>query len=205
MATKHGVICPLLAPSTANTRRHTTRNSHWKNKAGLTCPGLCGRHHCISTQPGDFDTISQSIHTYEKAKGARINTQKSKALAIANWIDLATALGIDFQDQVTILGIKFAAKLGSTIKDNWDSVIRVIRAIIRPSAKPREAASIRATIPAIENLVFGANAPPSHQTCATNHLCVHLVHMEGRPIQSASHHPPSPKGSGRLGHDRYRG
>jgi hypothetical protein len=67
------------------------------------------------------------IHTYEKATGASLNAQKSKVLAIANWTAPATALGINFQDQVTILGIKFAASLGFTIKANWDNVINKTR------------------------------------------------------------------------------
>ena len=37
----------------------------------------------LVTQHKDFDTILQSRHTYEKVTGARLNTHKSKALAIA--------------------------------------------------------------------------------------------------------------------------
>jgi hypothetical protein len=58
----------------------------------------------LVTKPKDFDTILQSIHTYEKATGARLNIHKSKTLAIAKWTAPATALGIDFQEQITILG-----------------------------------------------------------------------------------------------------
>jgi hypothetical protein len=55
------------------------------------------------TQPRDFDTIVKTVHTYENATGARLNAQKSKALAIANWTAPATALG-------------------TTIKANWDVI-----------------------------------------------------------------------------------
>jgi hypothetical protein len=34
------------------------------------------------THPGDLQAIQQAIHLYERAKGARLNTRKSKALAI---------------------------------------------------------------------------------------------------------------------------
>jgi hypothetical protein len=83
------------------------------------------------TQPKDFDTTLQSRHTYEKATGARINTHKSKALAIANWTAMGTALGMDFQEQITIFGVKFASVLGSSMKANWDCVVRAIRAQAR--------------------------------------------------------------------------
>ena len=53
----------------------------------------------LVTETKDFETILQSIHTYEKATRVRLNTQKLKALAIANWTAPVTALGIDFQDQ----------------------------------------------------------------------------------------------------------
>jgi len=85
----------------------------------------------LVTRPEDFDTIRQAVHTYEKATGAQLNTRKSKALSIANWATPATALGIDFQDQIMILGVKFACTLGSSMKANWDSVDRAIRAQAR--------------------------------------------------------------------------
>ena len=80
------------------------------------------------TQPEDFDTIRQAVHKYEKAKGAQLNTPKSKALAIANWTTPETALGIDFQDRITILGLKVASTLGFSMKANWDRVVRAIPA-----------------------------------------------------------------------------
>jgi hypothetical protein len=81
----------------------------------------------LVTQPKDFDTIAKTIHTYEMATGASLNAKKSKAVAIAKWTTPATALGIDSQDQVTILGIKFNATTGATTKVNWDNVISKTR------------------------------------------------------------------------------
>jgi hypothetical protein len=81
----------------------------------------------LVTHPKDFDTILQSIHTYEKATEARLNTHKSKALAIAKLTSPATARGIDSQEQITILGVKFASTLRSSMKANWDCVVRAIR------------------------------------------------------------------------------
>jgi hypothetical protein len=85
----------------------------------------------VVTKPGDYDKILQSIKIYEKETGARLNTKKSKALAIANWTAPAMALGIEFQNHITILGIKYTATIGATIKANWDHVINVIRAQAR--------------------------------------------------------------------------
>jgi hypothetical protein len=54
-------------------------------------------------------------------------------------------------------------------------------------------------------MVLGANGPPAHQACTANHISMHVVHIERRPIQSTHHHTPAPKGPGRMGQDRYRG
>ena len=63
------------------------------------------------TQPGDFAIIQEAVQCYEKATRAKLNSQKSKALPTGGWLQPATALGIEFQGQVTILGITY----GTTI------------------------------------------------------------------------------------------
>jgi hypothetical protein len=59
------------------------------------------------TQPEDFNIIHQAVRCYEQATGAKLNPTKSTALVIGNWKVPATAPGIDFHSQVTILGVNF--------------------------------------------------------------------------------------------------
>jgi hypothetical protein len=46
------------------------------------------------TQPEKFIIIQQAVWCYERATGGRLNPQNSKAIAIGNWTEPATALGI---------------------------------------------------------------------------------------------------------------
>jgi len=48
----------------------------------------------IVTQPEDFAIIHEAVRCYEKATGAKLNSQKSKALPTGGWSQPATALGI---------------------------------------------------------------------------------------------------------------
>jgi hypothetical protein len=118
----------------------------------------------LVTKPGDYDKIRQSIKIYEKATRARLNTKKSKALAIANWTAPATALGIGFQNHITILGIKYTATIRATIKANLDHVINVIRTQARRAYTRQlslcKADSIRATIHASKIWYLAQTLPP---------------------------------------------
>jgi hypothetical protein len=60
------------------------------------------------TQRGDFRVIRDAIQRYEKASGARLNIQKSKALAVERWTGTENELDVDFIPDVRILGITFS-------------------------------------------------------------------------------------------------
>jgi hypothetical protein len=64
----------------------------------------------------DFTNNQQAVRCYEQATGARLNPKKSKALTIGNWTEPATALGIEFHDQVTILGVIFGTTIANAVK-----------------------------------------------------------------------------------------
>jgi len=83
------------------------------------------------TLPGDFAVIQEAVRCYEKATGTKFNSQKSKALPIGGWSQPATALGIEFHDQVTILGITYGTTIAKSVKDSWAGVLRSVRAQAR--------------------------------------------------------------------------
>ena len=83
------------------------------------------------TQPGDFAIIQDAVKCYEKATGAKLNSRKSQALPIGGWSQPATALGIDFHDHVTILGITYGTTIIKSIKDSWAGVVQSVRAQAR--------------------------------------------------------------------------
>jgi hypothetical protein len=94
-------------------------------------PTFAQRPHGRVRRPEDFTIILQAVRCYEQATGARLNPKKSKALAIGNWKDRATALGIEFHDQVTILGVTFGTTTAKSMKDSWAGVLWTVRAQAR--------------------------------------------------------------------------
>ena len=85
----------------------------------------------LVTKPEDFDQIQQSVTQFERATGAKLNKQKSKALAIGNWTAPAAALGIDFREQIIILGVKFESTIRTSMIASWDNIVRAVRAQAR--------------------------------------------------------------------------
>ena len=66
------------------------------------------------TQRDDFRIVRDALQCHEKASGARLNIQKSEALAIGGWIGTGSDLGVDFVPNMRILGITFSNKLERT-------------------------------------------------------------------------------------------
>ena len=60
------------------------------------------------TQCEDFWVLRDAIQHYEKASGARLNVQKSKALAVGGCTGTENELGVDCVSNVRILGIAFS-------------------------------------------------------------------------------------------------
>jgi len=83
------------------------------------------------TQPTDFSIILNAIQLYERATEARLNAKKSNALAIGRWTAPATVLGIEFCNQVKILGFTFGTNIENSRKESWSSVTRAVRAEAR--------------------------------------------------------------------------
>jgi len=67
------------------------------------------------------------VRFFEKATGAKLNSQKSKALPIGAWSYPATALGIKSHDQVTILEFQYRTTIAKSAKDSWTGALLAIR------------------------------------------------------------------------------
>ena len=85
---------------------------------------------CV-TSPKDLPIIKDIIRTFEKASGARLNSHKSKALAIAGWDATNTGLGIDFQPSIKILGITFTSTIARSAQLCWEPMTNLIQAQAR--------------------------------------------------------------------------
>ena len=83
------------------------------------------------THPADLITILIAVLTFQKATSAHINPHKYKALAVGNWAEPPTKLGIDFCHQVTILGVHFGSTIEASTKGSWASVNAAVPAQAR--------------------------------------------------------------------------
>ena len=63
------------------------------------------------TSPNDLPIIMDIIQTFERAIGAQLNRQKSKAIAIAGRRTNDTRIGIDYVPQIKILGVTFTSTI----------------------------------------------------------------------------------------------
>jgi hypothetical protein len=83
------------------------------------------------TRPEDFVTIQQAIRTYERATGARLNPNISKALAVGPWEGHPTSLGIAFHERANSLGVEFGHTIALSMQDSWARVTCSVRAQAR--------------------------------------------------------------------------
>ena len=65
----------------------------------------------LVTTPTDVPVISDAIKSYEKATGTRLNTRKSKALAVGEWTTFMDMLNIPYHAEIKILGVIFASTI----------------------------------------------------------------------------------------------
>jgi hypothetical protein len=59
------------------------------------------------TYEAEITIVEEAINLFEKASGARLNPQKSKAIATGGWTTTATIRGIGYYQSATILGVTF--------------------------------------------------------------------------------------------------
>jgi len=79
------------------------------------------------THRDEFRILQDALQCYEEATGARLNIQKSKVLAIGGWNDTGKDLGVDFVQNMRILGITFSATIEETTHNNWGRITAQIR------------------------------------------------------------------------------
>ena len=52
----------------------------------------------ILRSPKDFPRVQETLRYYEAATGAKLNNQKSKAMALGSWDTSQTVMGIPYHD-----------------------------------------------------------------------------------------------------------
>lgn len=72
--------------------------------------------------------LQDTLHTYEEVTGARINTHKSRALAIGGWDTTRKIMDIPYHTEIKNLGFKFTNKINIANKETWCNIITQVRA-----------------------------------------------------------------------------
>ena len=58
------------------------------------------------TSPTDIQLIQEALTCYQAASGARLNIEKSKAMAIGSWDISTDIMGIQYHTDIKILGVR---------------------------------------------------------------------------------------------------
>jgi hypothetical protein len=80
------------------------------------------------TDARDFEPIRQAILCFEAASGARVNTNKSCAVAIGTADTSLTVLNISYRKHTTILGFHNAKTVREAAEGSWRKMMGLIRA-----------------------------------------------------------------------------
>jgi hypothetical protein len=99
-----------------------------------------GRHHTrtavvaytddvtiLMTDPSDIPKLQQAIQCFEAASGARVNFQKSRAIAIGTWDTSHTVMNIPYHDTAIILGFKIKSAVRESVLASWKKTIAIIQ------------------------------------------------------------------------------
>ena len=75
----------------------------------------------------DIPIVQEALPCYEDASEAKLNIQKSKAVALDSWDIAHTIMGIPYHTQLRILGIKMTTTIHQSAINIWRTVIGKIR------------------------------------------------------------------------------
>jgi hypothetical protein len=82
----------------------------------------------ILQSPQEVPLVQEAIRVYEAASGASLNLKKSKAMALGSWNTTNTVMGLDYQNELRILGTRFATTIRQSAIRSWTHVTGIIRA-----------------------------------------------------------------------------
>jgi len=137
--------------------------------------------------------IKDIIHTFEKASGARLNSHKCKALAIAGWDATNTGLGIDFQPSIKILGITFTSTIARSALLCWEPMTNLIQAQARLAygrklCIPQRVQYVQTML--LARKWYMTDLSPIQSELQSSDYCYTLVHMAGDNLSGADIHTP---------------
>jgi len=83
------------------------------------------------TAPTGMPVTRDAIQCYERDTGVRLNTGKSKALAVGGWSTSTDTLNIPYHAEIKILGVTFTSTIEHLTNKSWANVTGKMRAQAR--------------------------------------------------------------------------
>ena len=108
---------------------------------GFRLPGAGGLQFKISQYADDATNflkterslrlLLETVRTYEKGSGAKLNTSKSEAMWLGRWrANTATPFGLKWVNKMRILGVHFSNGLLSVENDNWKHILDKMETVL---------------------------------------------------------------------------
>jgi len=80
------------------------------------------------TTPADITKLQEAIQCFEATSGARVNIQKSRAIAFGLWDKSIEIMNIPYHDTATILGFQIKNTVGESALASWTKTTTNLRA-----------------------------------------------------------------------------
>jgi hypothetical protein len=81
------------------------------------------------SRPADIQVVEKLLRNYERATGACLNIQKSKALAVGAWVMSINILDIPYHPEMTILGFRLTTTIARSGNATWLRVVGKVKAL----------------------------------------------------------------------------
>jgi hypothetical protein len=130
----------------------------------------------------DISVVEEAIHQFEMVSGARLNPQKSRALAIGSWSAPENPMGINYHPTIRILGIQFWSTLRQSTNATWSHLTGQVRLHAKESYQRDLCIAHRLTYVhayLLARIWYVAQVLPAPRNTHTkDHICHNLLHME---------------------------
>ena len=119
-------IC--LNPLLSTLDRHLSGLGIWRGRARTSVIAYADDVTILVTSPSDIQKIQDAIQCYEERTGAKLNTGKSRAVAIRSWDTSLRIMDIPYHNEATILGLHITSTVQASALRSWTLTTARIRA-----------------------------------------------------------------------------
>ena len=112
------------------------------------------------TSPADIQLIQEALTCYQAASEARLNIEKSKAMAIGSWDISTDIMGIQYHTDINIMGVRMHNTVSQSVNNSRTAVTGKIRAQARDAYNrelPGSTSPIHTQLLTSEGMVYSAD------------------------------------------------